>query len=387
MPGTIHCAYCLKGISDGTSVKRCGKCNRRPYCSRECQVIDWNHNQKGQCHKLWCGKAYGEEDEDWEVVPVEHGLGVVALRPIPIHFPIIVERGLENENLHMGIHDLLPDGGSLAEKWELNRMGTLVGKSVLALRIVRANHHCAPNASHYYDEINGLKILIANRDIAVGEEICISYTNFGDVSETDMSAEEHREVLSRKWHIQCPPDCFCYNQDFITALEEAKVLDFAVMDFGRNRQTELAISAGEDLLKYHRLYNSGYASMARTYYDLFQICITKRKFLAIGLQYLYQAYVLSTQCTGQRSDSSVKYASLLDDVSQHNAFLLFDEDDDGQEDGHEDGDNSEKVGYEEIDPETTTRTAKQKKSKHRKRKPSSNTKNNGDNTSPAVVST
>lgn len=311
-------------ISSETSIKRCGKCNRRPYCSRECQVIDWNDSKSGQRHKLWCGKAYGEEDEDWEVRPVEHGLGVIALRAIPAHFPIIVERGLETKDDHRGVGDLLPHDASLEEKWELNRMGTLIGKSVLALRIARANHSCNPNASHYYDENNGLKILVANRDITEGEEICISYTNYGDIT-GDVTVEDHREVLHRKWGITCPSSCFCADPEIMKSIEQAKVLDFAIMDFGRNGNIATAIEVGNDLLEYHRQHSSGHASLTRTYYDLFQICITQRHSLPEGLRFLREAYNLSRQSTGAYSDSTLKYASLLDDPSRHNAFLLFDQ--------------------------------------------------------------
>jgi MYND finger protein len=38
-----HCAFCLVPVS-ADEVKICGKCHRRAYCSKECQVKDWTSN-------------------------------------------------------------------------------------------------------------------------------------------------------------------------------------------------------------------------------------------------------------------------------------------------------------------------------------------------------
>lgn len=58
----------------------------------------------GQRHKLWCGRHdYGEEDVDWEVVPVPNkGLGIVAKRFLPAGFRIIVEPVFTNPHDHPG---------------------------------------------------------------------------------------------------------------------------------------------------------------------------------------------------------------------------------------------------------------------------------------------
>jgi len=50
-------------------------------------------NGKGQRHVNWCGRYdYGEEDLDWEVVPIPNkGLGIRAKRFLPAGFRIIVE--------------------------------------------------------------------------------------------------------------------------------------------------------------------------------------------------------------------------------------------------------------------------------------------------------
>jgi len=85
-------------------VKKCSGCKKRAYCSKECQSADWSTKGKGQGHKIWCGQiTYGEEDVDWEVVPVPNkGLGVRAKRLIPAGFRIIVEPVFTDPKDHPG---------------------------------------------------------------------------------------------------------------------------------------------------------------------------------------------------------------------------------------------------------------------------------------------
>lgn len=99
-----HCAFCLKVC--GFPTKKCGKCQRRAYCSKECQAADWSVKGKGQRHVNWCGRyEYGEEDIDWEVVPVPgKGLGVRAKRLIPAGYRIMVDPIFKGPNDHEGIN-------------------------------------------------------------------------------------------------------------------------------------------------------------------------------------------------------------------------------------------------------------------------------------------
>jgi len=82
----------------------CGGCKKRAYCSKECQTADWSIKGNGQRHKNWCGiHEYGEEDLDWEVVPVPNnykGLGIVAKRLLPAGFRIIVEPAFTDPHDH-----------------------------------------------------------------------------------------------------------------------------------------------------------------------------------------------------------------------------------------------------------------------------------------------
>jgi hypothetical protein len=157
-----HCAFCLIPVS-WQKIQLCGKCKRRAYCSQACQKLDWSlKNGDGQGHKNWCGLGYGEEDVDFEVAPIPgKGLGLIAKRPIPIQFRILVEGSCSKD--HPALQDLMPLNGNTQDKILLNRLGCGTDDSVdfaICLRLARANHSCAPNASHIYDDSTKVTIRI-----------------------------------------------------------------------------------------------------------------------------------------------------------------------------------------------------------------------------------
>lgn len=94
---------CLK-VCASPAIRLCGGCKKRAYCSKDCQEADWSVTGQGQRHQNWCGKyECGEEDVEWEVVPVPgKGLGVVAKEFIPAKYRIIVEPVYRDPFSHPG---------------------------------------------------------------------------------------------------------------------------------------------------------------------------------------------------------------------------------------------------------------------------------------------
>jgi hypothetical protein len=94
---------------------------------------------------------------DWKVVPVEgKGLGVIALRPLPPKYRLMVDACQLTPTSHPAINDLLPKDGSPESKFDLNSLvaeaeeGEAEVSAVICLRICRVNHSCASNAAHVY---------------------------------------------------------------------------------------------------------------------------------------------------------------------------------------------------------------------------------------------
>ena len=87
---TRHCAYCLK---ESPGMKTCRGCNKRAYCSVDCQKKDWSPSGQGQGHKNWCKVSCCEEDVDWKVEEVSgKGFGLVALKDISALARVVVDR-------------------------------------------------------------------------------------------------------------------------------------------------------------------------------------------------------------------------------------------------------------------------------------------------------
>ena len=106
-------------------------------------------------------------------------MGIVARRRIPTKYRIIVEAVYTSPLGHPPIEDLMPVGGTMLDKFNLNQTtgdpSRDSGRPQLGLRISRLNHDCDPNAGYNYCDASRVQILYANRDILKGEEICISY--------------------------------------------------------------------------------------------------------------------------------------------------------------------------------------------------------------------
>ena len=62
MQSNSTCAFCF---IEGCDFKKCGKCHKRHYCTKNCQTLDWKSG-----HNKWCGKA-GEINYDFEIKPTK----------------------------------------------------------------------------------------------------------------------------------------------------------------------------------------------------------------------------------------------------------------------------------------------------------------------------
>lgn len=317
-----HCAFCLNTISD-TKIKLCGKCRKRAYCSRDCQVADWSSGGKGQGHKNWCHLECGEEDIDWKVCEVPgKGLGLVAMRQLPARFRIQVE-SCHNENDHAAIKDLMPIDGSFQQKFDLNGIGLGNGNSALCLRISRANHDCKANADHWYDETFNVVILYSEREILEGEEICINYQLHSDIS-VNVSAELARAVLQNKWGITCPMNCFCYEKDIEKLIAKSREIDEKIIRLASQGKPLEAFDLANQLIRNHEILGSCTLNKTRTLYDGFQVGIMKKKNVKSAKQLIEKLYEFQSAILSPDSNVVKETERLMNDVTSHRNYLIFD---------------------------------------------------------------
>ncbi len=316
-----HCAHCTKSVA-APNAKVCSKCKRRCYCSQECQRKDW---KRGQKHKHWCGINYGEEDVDWVLQRVEgKGIGVVALRPFKAKDRIMVEVPCDLD--HPGIDDLMPhDRGSVDDKVALNSLGCgpTHSRTVLCLRMARCNHACNFNASHFYDEATGAKILFAEHDIEIGEEICIAYVTVW-CPDRPLSPVQTRAVLKAKWHITCPDDCCCRDAAWCRGRKELMAMDGDIKRFGSMGDCRRAFSIAKQLLKAHETTpGSSWLDRQRAMYDCFQMGIAQRSTLKSAIPFIRSVHSLTVELFTAMSSDAMNYQRLQENPKSHRNYLLM----------------------------------------------------------------
>ncbi|KAL7554806.1 hypothetical protein ACHAWF_018346 [Thalassiosira exigua] len=317
------CAWCYVLVED---MKKCADCSRA-YCSRDCQIKDWKVGH----HKTWCGKA-GEKCVDYEIRDAgEKGLGLFTLRDFERGEKILVERPvvtghgtgqslnrdqLKIESVMKATMALAPiESASLHEKFLVNAAALgdtdQEGKG-LFLNFSRINHDCIGNSTHYYDPDFGLKLLVANHDIPKGAEVTFSYTS-------NKKTQERALMMSFRG-FQCT--CIaCKNQAVANKLDRVLDLDKKIMDLGCRGKTEQAIRAGTALLKLYDDLQLSDFQRVRTYYDLFQVAITKQKTVREGQRFIQEGYKHALQFYGRETHPEVqKYKQYAQKPSLHRNY-------------------------------------------------------------------
>ena len=327
-PLPSSCAFCYKILADEPPALKCGKCERRVYCSQECRAADWG-GEGGQGHQMWCPLRCGEENVDWEVRPISEakGLGLIARRPFARGDCIIAERLLTLGELRgappsvqAAVGQLMPDGGTLEAKFDLNRFGRGAQPPALSVRIARANHQCRPNAYHY--ELDGANLLIARLPIAAGEEICIPYQPFLDASKPP-SVEANARVLREKWGIVCPDDCPCRQAGLVADWRAMWELDAAILRLGQEGKTDVALRKVHALLRLHDKHQSSAVNYIRTYNDGVSVAVAKKAQVAEAKRLAALAYEMCAATFGPGTSKSCRWDGLRNNIASHPNYLSF----------------------------------------------------------------
>ena len=296
---SIHCSYCYAPLD---RVRLCGKCNARPYCSQECQRVDWNQ------HKIWCGKI-ANPIIDFEIRDTggERGMGLFALRDFEVGEKILVERpviltetatsddgismfahiaeqfkkaSLSIQDAIMALHSVDPNNpmesahvqcfGECIRKFACNNFGTYTGgtESALCVTASRLNHECVPNCSRYFVPDHNLLVISAGKPISKGQELTISYTSQGIAD----GLHKFRERTMRAWGFEC--GCaVCTNKDLFGKLQWLQQMDERVLELGRVGKAARVCKLCERMLKVVDELGGLPGVKQHIYYDMFQMAI------------------------------------------------------------------------------------------------------------------
>ncbi|KAF2069195.1 hypothetical protein CYY_009485 [Polysphondylium violaceum] len=319
-----HCAFCLKEIQ-GNEIKRCGKCQARAYCSRECQVDDWSG--KGQNHKLWCDERVCEEDIDWDIRIAEgKGLGLFAKRDIPRYTKILVDKGYHSrkEVPQPLLESLMPHSGSLAAKWDFNNMYSSEGGENLGVRVSRLNHDCNNNATFKYIPDLKVFIIVSIVDIAKDQEITIQYQSFNDVSKDAKYRNVRLMILNEKWGIKCQADCVCRDKAVRLRIEKAHQVDKVIpslLKFAEN-DIKAKLKVIDDNIEVIQELGGCPISLIRPYYDGFQIAILNQKTVPLSTKYIDKLIEYSEIINSKHSEEHKTFLKYKENPRNHRNYCL-----------------------------------------------------------------
>ncbi|XP_021959780.1 uncharacterized protein LOC110855677 [Folsomia candida] len=311
-----HCAVCHLEVS-GEEVRRCGKCRRRVYCGKECQLVDWSCKVrgKGQGHKNWCGIPYGEEDEDWCVAHVPgKGLGIVAMRSFSAKERILVVE-------HRPIAEIF-SGSGLTKSDTVGSLG----------RLKMINHACDCNASRFPVEDGAMSVVVlhAHRDIAAGEEITVSYSAFNETSFTasSESAQESRAYLQSTYNIICREDCFCRDENLDQLIDEGKGIDRSLKipqpEIRSKKSVNTKLRQIEALLSIQTQVKASFLARLSILKLGFCLAVMQSATLPLAMQYLTEAKELLVCISHPKTKAVQEFDQLLEDVSTYPEYLKFD---------------------------------------------------------------
>jgi len=167
------------------------------------------------------------------------------------------------------------------------------------LRISRANHDCYPNAGYVHDETARVEILFAQRDINLGQEICISYGSFADLDLDRPTAglsnqkEEYESVqktLKTSWGISCPLNCYCKDDDVNQLVLKGRKIQSHLSNLVVSGRIEEALEIGEELVEIHKNLDISWTRRAAAQFYCAQIAVRKLETLDRAEKHLKEAY-------------------------------------------------------------------------------------------------
>ena len=105
------------------------------------------------------------------------------------------------------------------------------------------------------------------------------------------------------------------------SVDKAKDLDSKVLHFATMGNTDRALEAVQQLLDLHEVIRSSLLHKKRTYYDGFQIAVTKRKHFPEARMYIQEWYDIMLCISHPKSPNMLKGEMWKNDLSTHHNYL------------------------------------------------------------------
>lgn len=319
------CSYCYKP----DKVLNCGVCKSRVYCSKDCQKLDWKQ------HKIWCGCGVAQLDVDFEVreSPLG-GLGVFARRSFAVGERILVERTVLNlspnpflttqgrdyfgnqfnaifsESVKNAIVALYPVAaynandlifesqigpGALQYKYNSFDLDDNSLRSGLCVIASRFNHSCVPNCGRFFISDHELMTVYVTKPIKVDGELTISYACKGYESG---DLQGFQAFMMQSWGFQCTCDV-CKDPYLFQKLAQVHLNDRNIYTLGSTGKEAQAFELGEETIRlYDKLGMGPDLKVSRTYYDMFQMSVSRRSTIPKAIECARKALEISEVVMG-----------------------------------------------------------------------------------------
>ena len=196
-------------------------------------------------------------------------------------------------------------------------LGTDAVEGGIFLQASRINHACLPNCQHTWNAKRGEETIHAVRDIAVGEEITISYSDTG-------SSRKRRAGLKETFKIDCTCALCMLPKDELS-LSDMRRKEIQGLDEMIGDGTHLILQPRQHLRWVHSLLSlleaegMSDASIPRAYYDAFQTVIAHGD-QARAKIFAERAYAARVLCEGEDSESTLHMKDLVADPKSHRLF-------------------------------------------------------------------
>ncbi len=230
--------------------------------------------------------------------------------------------------------ELAPEGAPLEVKFQINALGGDPardgGKNYVGLRVSRVNHDCKPNAGYVYDEVARVEIIFAQRDIQIGEEVCICYYSFSSLNlerpTAGLAPEEEfkfiQKTLLTTWGITCPENCFCKDLEIRKLVLEGRKINAKIDDCAGKGWIEDALEFGEKMLDIQKRLHSSWVCLAGTEFYLFQVALRKKKTMTKAGPYI-KAVVDVYKTISPYSEKTQKYERILNHPDTDGNYLIM----------------------------------------------------------------
>jgi hypothetical protein len=165
-----------------------------------------------------------------------------------------------------------------------------------------------------------VKILYSERPIEEGEEICIAYVSYDDIS-SNLSPTKTRFSLQTEWGITCPEDCICRDTERHEIVQESRELDSLIYHMGSTNNPAGALRAVKKLVDNLESHFHILTNKQRAYYDGFQIAIMKRKTIPLGKVYAKKSYDIISSLKHPLSEDVLDLKQWMEDPRTHTNYL------------------------------------------------------------------